>query len=82
MKNNETITISRYSARMIAEETHKLQQAQRPVEPLLTIREAAEFLQLSVSYIYHHIREIPHVKVGRVNRFTKTGLTAYVNRSY
>lgn len=49
-------------------------------EDLLTIREAAEFLHLSVPTIYGHVSKsvIPHSKRGKRLYFSKRELTAWI----
>lgn len=49
-------------------------------EGLLTIREAAQYLAVSVSTLYGWVwqRRIPFVKIGRALRFDPHDLTAFV----
>ena len=52
---------------------------------LLTPEEAAELLQVPVSWMYQRVRRrsldrIPFVKVGRYVRFRKEDLLNYINR--
>jgi len=48
--------------------------------PLMTVREAASFLQISISTLYGWAwqRRIPFVKVGRALRFDKADLEEFV----
>lgn len=84
-------TFTRKEAKMIAEELYKL--LRRDVqnaagealenctdEDWLSTSQAAEYLGLSAVYVKKHIAEIPHVKVGRLNRFTKRSLDAWAKR--
>jgi len=49
-------------------------------EGLLTIREAAQYLAVSVSTLYGWVwqRRIPFVKIGRALRFDPHDLTAFI----
>jgi excisionase family DNA binding protein len=51
-----------------------------PREGLLTIREAAQYLAVSVSTLYGWVwqRRIPFVKIGRALRFDPRDLAAFV----
>ena len=51
---------------------------------LLTVKEAAQFLKVPVSWIYEHVRgvsrdRLPHVKLGKYLRFDARDLRAYVD---
>jgi excisionase family DNA binding protein len=51
---------------------------------LLTVREAAQFLKVSVSWVYEHTRpeaqdRLPCVKLGKYVRFDARDLRAYVD---
>jgi excisionase family DNA binding protein len=51
---------------------------------LLTVREAAEFLKVTVSWIYEHVRpaavdRLPVLKIGKYLRFDARDLRAYVD---
>ena len=55
------------------------------LERLLTPEEAAELLQVPLSWVYQHTRRrsldhIPFVKVGRYVRFREKDLFAYIER--
>jgi predicted DNA-binding transcriptional regulator AlpA len=50
---------------------------------LLTVEDAARFLQVNVSWIYEHARpdaidRLPVIKVGKFLRFDRRDLSAYV----
>ena len=47
---------------------------------LMNIEEAAEYLRVPVSNIYHRIDEIPHEKVGKRLVFTDRALMRWVKR--
>ena len=51
---------------------------------LLTVREAAHFLKVTVSWIYEHVRpdaedRLPALKIGKYVRFDRRDLSAYVD---
>jgi excisionase family DNA binding protein len=53
-------------------------------DELLTVHDAARFLNVSVSWIYEHTRHdtedrLPFVKLGKYLRFDRTDLRAYVD---
>lgn len=49
----------------------------RDDDRMLDTVEAARFLGVSESWIYHRIDEVPHVKVGRKNLFKYGSLALY-----
>jgi excisionase family DNA binding protein len=69
--------------------THELDTALPPThdigdDALLTVHEAARFLNVSVSWVYEHTRDnaddrLPFVKLGKYLRFDRTDLRAYVD---
>jgi excisionase family DNA binding protein len=55
-----------------------------PAEELLTVHDAARFLNVSVSWIYEHTRDhvedrLPFLKLGKYVRFDRADLRAYVD---
>jgi excisionase family DNA binding protein len=51
---------------------------------LLTVQETAQFLKVSVSWIYEHVRpdaedRLPMVKLGKYLRFDRRDLLAYID---
>jgi excisionase family DNA binding protein len=53
-------------------------------DELLTVHDAARFLNVSVSWVYEHTREdaddrLPFVKLGKYLRFDRADLRAYVD---
>ena len=51
---------------------------------LLTVPEAAEFLKVTVSWIYEHVRpdavdRLPMLKIGKYLRFDSRDLRAYID---
>ena len=53
-------------------------------EELLTVHDAARYLNVSVSWVYEHTREnrsgrLPFVKLGKYLRFERHGLRAYID---
>ena len=45
---------------------------------LLTVSEAATYLNVRKTWLYAHSRELPAIKLGAGLRFRKTDLDAYV----
>jgi excisionase family DNA binding protein len=54
-----------------------------PSENLLTIKEAAEYLRVSESWLYRQAagRSVPHYRLGRSVRFSRQELDAWLRRS-
>ena len=57
--------------------------SEEPIE-LLTAREAAQFLKVTVSWVYEHVRpeaedRLPFLKVGKYLRFDARDLRTYVD---
>jgi len=48
------------------------------VEELWTVGEVAQKWRLKPSWIYQHIHEIPHLRLGRLLRFNPAGLDRYL----
>ena len=53
-------------------------------DELLTVHDAARFLNVSVSWVYEHTRDdaddrLPFVKLGKYLRFDRSDLRAYVD---
>ena len=53
-------------------------------DELLTVHDAAHFLNVSVSWVYEHTRDdsedrLPFLKLGKYLRFDRTDLRAYVD---
>jgi excisionase family DNA binding protein len=51
---------------------------------LLTVQETAQFLKVSVSWVYEHVRpdaedRLPVVKLGKYLRFDRRDLLAYID---
>jgi excisionase family DNA binding protein len=54
-------------------------------EGLINVREAAQFLKVTPSWVYEHCRpgveeRLPFVKIGKYLRFERRELRAYVDR--
>ncbi len=47
---------------------------------LLDPKGLAKELGVSVYYVWSHIREIPHVKLGRLTRFRRSDIRAYLEK--
>ncbi len=45
---------------------------------LLTVEEVAQKWRLKPSWIYQHMRELPHIKLGNLVRFDPDQLTEYL----
>ena len=73
--------MTRRDAQMIAEELYKLQLAQNPYsgDELLTIRELANRLRLSESYVRHHASQYPRLKVGGNYRYPFNQVIRYLS---
>lgn len=81
--------MTRQESRMIAEELYKLMRkdiarmhdaVREQQEEWLSSAEAARYLGVSVAYLKKNIDDIPHTKVGRLNKFKKSSLYQYINR--
>lgn len=53
-------------------------------DELLTVHDAARFLNVSASWVYEHTRDnaddrLPFVKLGKYLRFDRTDLRAYID---
>ena len=53
-------------------------------DELLTVHDAARFLNVSASWVYEHTREdaddrLPFMKLGKYLRFDRTDLRAYID---
>ncbi len=80
--------MTRLEARLIAEELHKLirndiknivsQHVMDETEEWLTSQQVAEMMGVSVGYVMHS--DIPHTKVGRLNRYKKSDIQKLMNR--
>lgn len=82
MATEQKQRITRYEARLIAEELYKLMQrdTKPQAEELLRVPEAAAYLRISTSTLYKKLETIPHTKVGKTIYFTKQGLSDYAQR--
>lgn len=54
------------------------------LDDLLTVQETAQFLKVSVSWIYEHVRpdaedRLPVLKLGKYLRFDRRDLLAYID---
>lgn len=77
-------------AKMIACELYKLMKCdikkhvsefvKEEQEEWLNIVQVSEFMGVSVGYVKDHIHEIPHTKVGRLNRFRKSDIVRLMER--
>lgn len=47
-------------------------------EPFVTSAEVSQFLSKKLSWIYDHMHEIPHHKIGNHYRFRLTEIAAWV----
>lgn len=80
--------MTRSEARLIAEELHKLmrkdikilveQSITDETEEWLSTKQVAEMMGVSVSYVKQS--DIPHTKVGRLNRYKKSDIQKLMNR--
>ena len=51
-----------------------------PEEKMLTAREAAEYLHISVATLYNLGNKIPHVRVGRKSLYTEKNLYEFIHK--
>ncbi len=82
--------MTRRECKMIAEELAKALRTefQRIVnevvieenEKYLSAKEACEMLGWSMNTLYHRIKDVPHVKVGKHLRFTERSLNQFILR--
>ena len=49
-------------------------------ERMLNSHEAAKYIGMSESWLNSHLDDIPHVKVGRLNRFIPSKLDSFIKR--
>lgn len=78
----ERARLTRQEIRAIAEELANVLLERQP-ERLLNVKQAAEYLAVSQSYIYHNAESIPHERIGSGKgslRFTERALHDYVTR--
>ncbi len=54
--------------------------AQEQEKDVIGARETAEFLGVSLSWLYNHVDEIPHRTVGILHLFYKPALREWLNR--
>jgi excisionase family DNA binding protein len=45
---------------------------------LLTVEEVAAILKVKKSWVYEHLRSLPHVRLGRYVRFEPQTITEYI----
>jgi excisionase family DNA binding protein len=50
-------------------------------EPLLTVKTLAKYLQVSEQWVYErvHLKEIPHLKVGKFPRFKRSDIDRWLD---
>ncbi len=82
--------MNRTDARLIAEELYKLMHkdvkhyvsasVDANTDEWFDTQQAADYLGVSVSYIRKNIADIPHTKIGRLNKFKKASLLKLLNR--
>lgn len=78
--------MTRTEAKMIAKELYKLIKKDLPLlvrdvtDEYLNTKEAAQFLGVSVHYIYKNIDDIPHTNIGKLHKFKKSALMDYLKR--
>ena len=49
-------------------------------EPLLDVAAVAEIFGVRPQWVYEHLDELPHVRVGRYVRFETAAIREYVDR--
>jgi len=51
------------------------------IEELWTVQEVAQKYRLRPSWIYQHISELPHIKLGNLVRFDPEALEQYLSNA-
>lgn len=73
--------LTRREIKAIAEEICRiLKTYEDPPEQFLNVSEAASFLNVSKSYIYHNLDKIPHIRKNRSIRFSRNQLTHFIKQ--
>ena len=73
--------LTRREIKAIAEEICRiLKTYEDPPDQLLNVSEAASFLSVSKSYIYHNLGKIPHIRKNRSIRFSRNQLTHFIKQ--
>lgn len=73
--------LTRREIKAIAEEICRiLKTYEDPPEQFLNVSEAASFLSVSKSYIYHNLDKIPHIRKNRSIRFSRNQLTHFIKQ--
>lgn len=82
--------MTRNEARILAQELYKLMKGDikkhiheivsKEQEEWMNVVQVSEFMGVSVAYVNAHIHEIPHTKVGRLNRFRKSDIIRMMER--
>lgn len=74
--------LTRSEIKAIAEEICRILKKtyEDPTDRFLNVREAASFLSVSKSYIYHNLDKIPHIRKNRRIRFSRNQLTHFIKQ--
>jgi excisionase family DNA binding protein len=81
MTRNDARIIAEELYRLIKKDSQLLSNIVREVnEEYMNSHQASEFLNVSLQFLKKNIKDIPHTKVGRLNRFKKSSLIEYMNK--
>ena len=81
MTRNDARIIAEELYRLIKKDSQLLSNIVREVnEEYMNSQQAAKFLGVSITFLKQNIKDIPHTKVGRLNRFKKSSLIEYINK--
>ncbi len=81
MTRNDAIIIAEELYRLIKKDRQLLINIVREInEEYMTSQQAAKFLNVSLQFLKQNIKDIPHSKVGRLNRFKKSSLIEYMSK--
>lgn len=74
--------LTRSEIKAIAEEICSILKKTYEDQPdrFLNVSEAASFLSVSKSYIYHNLDKIPHIRKNRSIRFSRNQLTHFIKQ--
>ena len=80
--------MTRSEAKILAEELYKLmkkdiknlvsQAVEKETDEWLTAEQVADMIGVSISYVMHS--DIPHSKIGRLNRYRKSDIVKLIER--
>ena len=81
MTRNDAVIIAEELYRLIKKDRQLLINIVREInEEYMTSQQAAKFLNVSLQFLKQNIKDIPHSKVGRLNRSKKSSLIEYMSK--